>query len=63
MGLFLSQSPRAILEYFVGSHDAINAPEWTCWARPTLEFQQPKATFVALFIRMAEWDSNKRQVA
>lgn len=62
MGQFLSQSPQATLERFVGSRDAINAPEWIRWAQPTLEFQQPKATFVALFIRMAEWDNNKRQV-
>lgn len=62
MGPFLSQSPQAVLERFIGSRDAIDAPEWTRWTRSTLEFQQPKATFIELFIRMAEWDNNKKQV-
>jgi hypothetical protein len=62
MGPFRRQSPQAILERFVGSHNAIDAPEWTRWTQSTLEFQQPKATFIELFIRMAEWDNNKRQV-
>jgi hypothetical protein len=53
---------RVILERFVGPFDALDAPEWTSWARPMLEFQQPKATFVTLFLRMATWDENKNEV-
>jgi hypothetical protein len=60
--LFLRTSPQAILEQFSGSSEAIDAPEWTRWGRPTLEFQQPKATFAALFLRMADWTENQSQV-
>jgi hypothetical protein len=58
----LRKSPQAILERFVGSSEALDAPEWTRWIQPTLEFQQPKATFVTLFIQMAQWDENKNEV-
>jgi hypothetical protein len=60
--LFLRTSPQAILEQFFGSSEAIDAPEWTRWGKPTLEFQQPKATFAALFLRMADWTENQNQV-
>lgn len=57
--LFLRKSPRALLERFTGFNNALDAPEWTRWDKPTLEFQQPKATFAAIFIRMAGWNENK----
>jgi hypothetical protein len=60
--LFCRKSPRVVLEHFVGSNKALNAPEWTSWSRPMLEFQQPKATFAALFVRMATWDANMATV-
>jgi hypothetical protein len=60
--LFPHKSPRAILERFIGSGDAVNAPEWTRWTGATLEFQQPKVTFAALFICMSNWDENRNQV-
>lgn len=57
--LFLRSSPRALLERFVGSNNAIHAPEWTRWETSSLEFQQPKRTFAALFVRFAELDENQ----
>ena len=53
-----SVSPRAVLEIFTGSKHALNALEWTQWTRPTLQFQQPRASFAALFAQMALWDVN-----
>jgi hypothetical protein len=60
--LFLRQSPRAVLERFAGSRHSLNAPEWTRMALPTVKFQQPKATFVAFFLRMATWSENQSEV-
>lgn len=57
-----SISPLAVLEIFEGSKNALNAPEWTQWNRPTLQFQQPRASFAALFARMASWDVNRNEV-
>lgn len=54
-----SISPLAVLEVFEGSKYALNAPEWTQWNRSTLQFQQPRASFAALFARMAQWDVNR----
>jgi hypothetical protein len=31
-------------------------------ALPTVKFQQPKATFVAFFLRMATWSENQSEV-
>ena len=56
--LFLRKSPRAILDQFVGFKEDGYAPEWTRWTQPTLEFQQPEATFADLFVQMATWDVN-----
>ena len=53
-----SISPLAILDIFRGSNDAVSAPEWTQWTRPDLQFQQPRASFAALFAQMAQWDMN-----
>ncbi|KAF7974701.1 hypothetical protein HWV62_11483 [Athelia sp. TMB] len=55
----IRSSPRAVLEIFWGSPLAINAPEWTRWANPVLQFQQPRAEFAALFARMAFWKVNR----
>jgi len=60
--MLLWQSPRAILEKYVGFNNDRDAPEWTHWAQSTREFQQPKASFADLFVRMAVWDENKLQV-
>ena len=57
-----SVSPRAVLEIFTGSKHALNALEWTQWTCPTLQFQQPRASFAALFARMALWDVNRDDV-
>jgi hypothetical protein len=59
--LLLQKSPRALLDCFVGFTDTVDAqaPEWTKWKHPILEFQQPKATFAELFTRMATWEVNK----
>lgn len=58
-----STSPRVILERFVGSKHAIDAPDWTQWAaRTTQTFQQPRATFLVLFTRIAMWPVNKLDV-
>ena len=57
-----SVSPRAVLEIFVGSKHALDAPEWTQWTRPSLQFQQPRALFAALFAWMALWDVNRDDV-
>lgn len=46
----------------MGSPHALNAPEWTHWTHPTLRFQQPRASFAALFGRMAMWDVNRDDV-
>ena len=59
---FLRKSPRATLGRFVGFKEDGCAPDWTRWTRPTLEFQQPKATFAELFVRMATWEVNALQV-
>ena len=53
-----SISPLAVLEVFEGSMHALNAPEWTQWNHPTLQFQQPRASFAALFAWMLQWDVN-----
>ena len=58
-----SISPLAVLEVFEGSKHALNAPEWTQWNCPTLQFQQPRASFAALFARMAQWDVNQDNVS
>ncbi|KAF7970327.1 hypothetical protein HWV62_24348 [Athelia sp. TMB] len=60
-GLEPSVSPCAILERFVGSNKAINAPEWTQWAQKTEQFQQPRASFGVLFTRLALCDENREQ--
>jgi hypothetical protein len=60
--MLLWQSPRAVLEKFVGFSNDPDAPEWTRWVHSILEFQQPKASFADLFVRMAAWDENKVQV-
>ena len=57
-----SVSPRAVLEIFTGSKHALNALEWTQWTCPTLQFQQPCASFAALFARMVLWDVNRDDV-
>ena len=57
-----SISPLAVLEIFEGSRDAIDTPEWTQWNCPALQFQQPHASFAALFARMAQWDVNQDEV-
>ena len=51
-----------MLEIFIGSKHALNAPEWTQWSCPTPQFQQPRASFAALFGRMALWDVNRDDV-
>lgn len=56
-------SPRALLDRFVGSKQAIDAPEWTQWDDPTLKFQQPLATFAALFMKVATWNVNAQNVS
>jgi hypothetical protein len=56
--LFHQSSPRVILESYVGPNNTLHAPEWTRWAKPTLEFQQPKRTFAALFLRFAALKEN-----
>ena len=61
-GLFFQSSPRAILDRFVGPNDAIHAPEWAQWEEISLEFQQPKRTFAALFMHFAASDDNQRIV-
>lgn len=61
--LFLRTSPRVILDRFIGSREALEAPLWARWSEPSLEFQQPKSTFAALFIRMATWELNSEQVS
>lgn len=60
--IFMLNSPRALLDRFVGSSHAVDAPEWTQWTTPIRVFQQPKMTFAALFVRMATWDLNRDQV-
>ncbi|KAF7976662.1 hypothetical protein HWV62_6001 [Athelia sp. TMB] len=55
-------SPCAILEQYIGSKDAIDAPEWMQWDRSTEEFQQPRAAFAVLFTRMAFTKVNRDQV-
>lgn len=56
-------SPRAILERYVGSKEAIDAPEWTQWTCAIEEFQQPRASFGVLFTRMAFWKVNRDYVS
>ena len=56
--LFLCKSACTILDQFVSFKEDRYAPEWTCWTQPTLEFQQPKATFADLFVQMVTWDVN-----
>jgi hypothetical protein len=60
--MLLYISPRALLERFVGSSQALDAPAWTAWTQPSLEFEQLRATFTELFVRMADWEINKIQV-
>jgi hypothetical protein len=60
--LLLRQSPRAVLERFVGSSSDRIAPDWTRWPHPAVEFQQPKANFANLFVHMAMWEENMVQV-
>lgn len=57
-----STSPCATLERFTGSNSAVDAPEWTQWAHPIEEFQQPRASFGVLFARMAFWKVNRDDV-
>src|ERR1700683_2264547 len=57
--VFLRKSPRALLERFTGFNNVLNTPEWTRWTHPILEFQQPRASFADLFVRMATWEGNK----
>jgi hypothetical protein len=60
---FLRTSPRIVLQRFAGTKDDIDAPEWTSWTSPTLEFQQPRATFAVLFLQMANWEVNRVRVS
>lgn len=55
-------SPRAILERYIGSNTAVDAPEWTLWTRSVEKLQQPRAAFGVLFTRMALWKDNRDQV-
>lgn len=51
-------SPRVILDTYVGLPEDLSAPEWTRWKRRTLEFRQPRESFIALFSQMALWQEN-----
>ena len=51
-------SPLTILDISRGSNDAVSTPKWTQWTHPDLQFQQPCASFAALFAQMAQWDVN-----
>ncbi|KZP08493.1 hypothetical protein FIBSPDRAFT_964742 [Athelia psychrophila] len=46
-------SPRIIVDKFVGYPSDHAAPEWTRRTHPTLEFQQPRAAFADIFLRLA----------
>ncbi|KZP09806.1 hypothetical protein FIBSPDRAFT_900225 [Athelia psychrophila] len=54
-------SPRIVLEQFVGNNQALNAPVWTRSKDSMPQFQQPIDTFMPLFLRMSEWIENHRQ--
>jgi hypothetical protein len=51
-----------VLEEFHGAKGAIDAPDWTAWESPRLEFQQPRASFAVLFLQMATWEVNQSRV-
>lgn len=55
-------SPCAILDRYIGSNKAADAPEWTNWPRRVEKFQQPRATFGVLFTRLALKKENRDQV-
>lgn len=60
---FLSQSPWAILDRFVGHPDERNAPHWTRWATPTACFIHRMASFVKIFRELASCKVNSDQVS
>ncbi|KZP21907.1 hypothetical protein FIBSPDRAFT_953243 [Athelia psychrophila] len=52
------QSPRTVVDQYIGYPDERRAPEWTRRANKIFEFQQPRATFVHIFLRLAlnQWN-------
>jgi hypothetical protein len=58
----MRNSPRVILDVYLGSPHDLAAPEWMRWATPTLEFFQPRGSFAELFTRMSTWRYNQREV-
>ncbi|KAF8057811.1 hypothetical protein FPV67DRAFT_1526664 [Lyophyllum atratum] len=55
-------SPRALLAMFTGTPDDLAAPSWVHWTRSKLEFCQPRAGFLSLFLQLAMWHENLTQV-
>ncbi|KAF8071656.1 hypothetical protein FPV67DRAFT_1746505 [Lyophyllum atratum] len=54
-------SPRALLAMFTGTPDDLAAPSWVHWTRSKLEFRQPRAGFLSLFLQLAMWHENLTQ--
>ncbi|KZP29537.1 hypothetical protein FIBSPDRAFT_946805 [Athelia psychrophila] len=46
-------SPRVIVDEYVGYPSDLVAPEWTRRTPNTLQFQQPRAAFADIFLRLA----------
>ena len=58
-----TSSPRISLEDFIGNNQSLCAPQWTRWDPLQVEaFQQPMTTFLFLFLEMATWAINAKQV-
>jgi hypothetical protein len=60
---FLSQSPWAILDWFVGHPEEQNAPQWTQWTTSSLVFPHDAASFARIFREMASWRLNFDRVS
>lgn len=52
------QSPRAVVDQYIGYPDEHRAPEWTRRTTKAFEFRQPRVGFVHIFLRLAlnQWN-------
>jgi hypothetical protein len=55
---FLSQSPVAVLDRFVGNRYAHDAPRWTQRLQSSIIFKYQATSFAKLFLRIANTQAN-----
>jgi hypothetical protein len=60
---FFRQSPRAVLDRFLGNQYARNAPKWTQWTQSSVIFKYRTMSFARLFLQIATSEANLDEVS